>query len=285
MALLTTTFERINIPERNMGELNYFSPSTFAERHVTIKLEPLTESTVAPTKKSSIYNLSFGKREYHVQHLEQGGWLIRDCLDREEQIDFYRYTIDLSKNSSEYKEIIHAPKNKAYPITYYKLVYTGESNCPRPDRWFDWATKIWNMLIENSQSIDFPEFKEEYVFDSLYGQLFGNESKMNLHRDEHVTWGVSVSLGASCDFVFGNETIMLNSGDVLIADFSKIDHGVPHIHTNTVPGWFSDDTKQVDNGLESFGRIRCSIQIRNVSNCVKKNMMTTEQFKAMLASY
>ncbi len=291
MALITTNFEKFVMPSKGI-KLDYFSPSAFAEQQVTVGIKCLNESELVKSVSSeNMHSINHNNKTYKVQYLPQeqeqaGGWLIRDCLTREEQIKFYNYTTELSKGSDEHKEVMHANPATAFPITYYNLVYTGKSNCQEPKLWLNWASDVWSLLKDNHKELKFPVDKvtSQYKFDSVYAQLYGPDSTMKTHKDEYVSYGVSVNLGASCDFLFGNDKLILNSGDVLIADFSKVQHGVPKIHADTVPGWFAPEvteTESVDK-IEAFGRIRCSVQIRNVSDCAPQKVITNEEFRKMI---
>ena len=64
---------------------------------------------------------------------------------------------------------------------------------------------------------------------------------MGKHKDSYVDWGVSVNLGSTTDFLFGEEIIKLNSGDVFVTDFSKVDHAVVKINENSAPDWYRDE--------------------------------------------
>ena len=149
------------------------------------------------------------------------------------------------------------PKDKAFEYLYYNLVYTGESNCECPNEWINVASEAWEKLRKEEQSL--PEAPK---FNSVYGQLFSENSWMAAHKDEYVDWGVSVSLGASCEFRFGNNYLTLNSGDVFIADFSKVVHSVEKI-------WPNSETST-----------RMSVQIRQVSKCPRP--ITMAQFEQMI---
>jgi len=200
------------------------------------------------------------------------GWLIQKFLSPEDQLSFYRYTIELSKDSNESKDIITAPSNKAYPITYYNLVYTNTSNCSIPIKWFNWALEIWNLMLKNADKLGFP-YIEFNSFNSLYAQLFGMKGTMSIHKDEYVNWGISINLGADCDFLFGENKIKLKSGDIFIADFSKVDHAVLKVYDN-IPDWLQE--------LHKFNRTRMSIQIRDISNLVPKKHLTINEFKNLI---
>jgi alkylated DNA repair dioxygenase AlkB len=281
MALLTNNFEQFVF--QSAGKNNYFSPSAFLEKTVKVNLTPLPEKDCTDLVTTPSRMIMSNNKPYKVECFgtKHSGWLIRDFLDRSEQADLYKYTINMSKDSKEHTEILSAPVEKAYPITYHQLVYTGESNCDKPIKLLEFADKIWSLLLKNKEQIKFDTDRELMTFDSVYAQLFANESKMGVHKDEHVDWGVSISLGASCEFIFGSDTIILNSGDIFIADFSKVDHGVKQICTGTEPGWFDESEDPI---IKTFGRSRCSIQIRDVSHANNK-LISTVEFKNMLQKY
>jgi len=288
LALITTNFERFEIAPKDMGPVNYFSPSAFAERHVEVKLTPLTETLDLlgfknqPIDNKNDVNITFNKLKdcikFKIEYLEMekgqasAGWIIRNAMTREEQIKYYQEIVELSKNSKEQNEIMNVDPKKAYPITFYNLAYTGTSNCENPKELLDTAL-LWWMTIRSRYPDDLPNFNPN----SFYAQLYGSESVMRVHRDERVNWGVSISLGASCDFLFGTKIIQLHSGDVLIADFSKVDHGVPRIISNSNPGWYSEDNPNI----KTFGRVRCSIQIRDIPQELTE-LMTDSEFKDIL---
>jgi hypothetical protein len=203
-----------------------------------------------------IYREAIDYQRTHDDNIS--GWLIRDYFTNDEQEDIYNYLIMLSENSVEHENILTADSTKPYPFAYYNLVYTGTSNCDVPIKLFEICDNIWDLL-RTTKNLCFNEDKIE--FNSMYAQLFGSESILHMHKDEYVDWGVSINLGASCEFIFNNEKIILNSGDVFVADFSKYEHGVLKILDNTLPSWFDSE---INNSIKTFGRIRCSIQIRNV---------------------
>lgn len=276
MALLTTNFERFKIDDNEYKKLDYFSPSAFAERKVTVKPVPI-KSTVKINK--NIFYVENDKIK--VEYFEEGGWLIRDYLNMDEQEKLYNYTINLSKESKEHKEILESKSNNPYPISYYNLVYTGTSNCEPPTLLFEISEKIWNLLrnMKHESKSKFPNTNKE--FDSMYAQLYGEDSVMKVHKDEHVDYGISFSLGATCDFLFGNKTIKLFSGDIFVADFSKVDHAVLKIYGDLVPQWFNNQHKETN--VKTFGnKKRLSIQIRDISNCIVENKINMEEFKNMI---
>jgi cytochrome P450 len=285
MALVAMNF-KIELPSR-LPPLDYFSPSAFAERVMDVRITPLgdeeCEAIHVPTDKTyKIYKVG----KYEVVYFSSdplksgnaGGWLIREFFTKHQQIEFYKYTVNLSKGSDEHKEIMdssNAPTDRAYPLTYYNLVYTNKSNCIEPVAWFDVSRDIWKIL---SMTPEVPLTQPMPRFDSVYAHLFGPNGSMAIHRDEYVNWGVSVNLGASSEFIFGPHVIDFHSGDVFVADFSKVDHGVKSILNNS-PQWFIPENTQ---GVDTFGRTRCGIQIRNVSECMPKDSISLSEFKKLV---
>ena len=271
-ALIVNNFERFKISEKEYANKDYFSPSAFAERKISVQLKPLSEP-LEKKKKENFMLLKHNDQEYKIECLDNKGWLIRNYIDITEQKDYYNYTVNLSKKSNEQNtnEIMKESKNPV-PLTYYNLVYTGKSNCDVPQLWFDWSEKIWN-LVKTSTSKSLSECPK---FNSLYAQLYGGDSFMKVHKDEFVDWGISISLGASCEFVFDDKTIILHSGDVLIADFSQVNHGVNKILTNAIPQWFNNENTEQ---IETFDKYRISVQIRQI----KENLnLSEEEFKSMI---
>jgi alkylated DNA repair dioxygenase AlkB len=282
LALLTTNFYPLEIPPGELGEMDYFSPSAFAERQVRVRLQPLPQrELVVPDPVAKV--LIRGKKCRVIGYGVGGktmGWLIRECLNKREQQEWYRYTVDLSRDSREQKEISQAKLHKAFPLTYDHLIYTGgTSNCfKRPDRWYDWASRLWQDLCQAGHVIDF-EPPSGITFSSLYAQLYGLEATMDVHKDQYIDWGISVSLGSSAVFEFGDHEIILNGGDVFVADFSQVDHSIKRIMDNA-PGWWSEP--ESDLHPLTFGRARCSVQIRDYSRATNDTPISIEAFKAMV---
>ncbi len=176
-----------------------------------------------------------------------------------QQANFYLRTVHASSQSQERKHIMTRPKHCGVPITFTNLVYTNAShNCKLEDVefWNLWATHLWksnqNELKELRGTNEVPHFN------SIYAQLYSIESRLKLHRDEYVKWGISVSLGASVKFSIADTEVLLESGSALIADFSKHFHGFDKLIPGTVPRWWDEME------VLTFGRARCSIQVRHV---------------------
>lgn len=282
IALLLNTFD-MEIPGNVLPPLDYFSPSAFAERKLNVILrlaKPEINSIDTSTEKPVSFTVD-GKLVEYYEHENNAGWLIRDYFDKDLLFSLYTKAVALSHDSVEQKEIVDAPIDKAYPLTYYNLVYTGKSNCSEPVLWFTEAQAIWKFLHDHP-ALRFTGGKQN--FNSFYCQLFGDHGAMAVHKDQYVSWGVSINIGASCDFMFGDKVILLHNGDVFVSDFSKVDHAVLKVHENTAPGWFSDDYIDESSGIQvrTFGRTRCSIQIREVHPIEENRVITTEEFKELV---
>lgn len=267
IAMTVSNFERFDLKREKMPELDYFSPSAFSERHVDVEFKALQNIIKRDMTQNNNVLMPL-KPKYTKKNIirYENGWLIKGFLSNE--INMFKYTLEMTKNSKEHMEILNVPKKTAYPIMFYNLVYTGTSNCEKPDLWLSAAETAWEYLISNNEiTEEIPEFN------SVYAQMFDTDSVMADHYDQGVDWGVSFSLGASCDFRFGEGKIILDSGDAFIADFSKVLHGVPKVHINA-SSWVYEDN--------DFNRTRMSIQVRNVKNY---KSMPENEFKKMLKSY
>ena len=201
LALLAMHFAAPKLTQ--IGNINYFSPSAFAER-------PL-ETSLVTTDASEQFILL----RSHVPD-PQSLWK----------------QVSSSLNEMEPGHVT--------PLNYWNLVYTGESNCERPDKLFEWATQLWQQHMKTFGKPN---------FNSMYSQLFTTGSSMAKHRDEYGDWGISICLGASCEFQFGKRVLTLHSGDILMGNFKIVQHAVLQIHSDA-PDWLPQG--------------RCSIQIREV---------------------
>jgi cytochrome P450 len=266
-AMITNAFKCFSVTK---SRKDYFSPSAFAESTADVNIEVLEEDE--EVKEQIEYEI-FAIGNKKVKCYSDGdnkGWLIEDYLTNNEQMDLYKYTVSLGKETEEWKKIVNTSESNPCPLVFDNLVYTGTSNCTKPEQlkqWYDLANKIWCELKT------IPNFcQSDKKFNSFYSQLFGPKSYMKRHKDQYVDWGVSVSIGASCEFSFGKHTINLHSGSIFVADFSKSEHEVIQIYDNTTPGWFDLE--------ESMNRTRLSVQIRAIDKPV--NIMNTEQFRELI---
>jgi len=188
-----------------------------------------------------------------------------------------------SKHSGSHERIEKMDPKIMFPITYWNLAYVDESNnCEHPVELLGWAQDVWNAV--NGKLFERVELPN---FNSAVTQLYGLDTVLADHYDRGVTYGFSVSLGSSCKFNFENEVIDLNGGDIMITDFSKVLHGIPHILNNT-PGWLTDGIYEIDGveyPIKTFDRTRLSIQIKYVDRTLSPPPVPLEQFYELLESY
>ena len=286
VALITNHFEFPTIVK--MDKTNYFSPSAYAERPAEIRMKALAKPTYE-VDKSKYVRVVAGSKTFDVRRFivddTNSGWLVRNYLSTNEQLDLYNYTVELSNNSAEQAVLERATKDQTqikafYPLTFHNLVYTSESNCQTPDRWYKFVDELWDTMLDNEERTGFPITDPKVVTfksNSAYAQLYSKDGSMKTHKDEYVDWGVSVSIGASCEFEFGQHTIILNTGDIFIADFSKVDHSIRRI-CDDLPGWFDEE---ISDKVTTFGMHRFSIQIRNIT-VRPTELLSMEEFKSML---
>jgi hypothetical protein len=269
VTMMVTNFD-IVLPEV-IPPLNYFSPSAYAERKLLISLKKneYSQSSVVEKKFETV---QVGTKSAHVYTTgEHKGWLLREYFTKEEQEKIFTDLYNEAKISESV--ITDAPKDKAFPFAYYNLVYTGQSNIKKPTEMLSKGLEIWNLLSSEINKV-YPSVNIT-SFNSLYSQLFGLQGKMASHKDEYVDWGVSISIGASSDFTFGEHTIKLHSGDVFVADFSQVMHSVDKINDNP-PGWFNEENPN----FKLYDRTRCSIQIRNIGKFPEP--ISEETFKGLV---
>ncbi len=283
IAYLLNTFQ---IHSKSVGPLEYFSPSAYAERsfHTTLKLLP------EPVK---LVKQNTGKVVERMTILGQNVWIIREGCSPGDQNGLYRQSI-LNAYPADPKNLFKKPlydlvtgaipEDIAWPIGWQNLAYTGTSTMDCTS-WLKWANQLVKKLDVDALSQTFSDPNSVYI------QLYGADSSMKPHKDQHVDWGISVSLGASCRMQLGDQELLLHSGDVLICDFSALEHSVKEIMTENIPSWFNPEVlenleKDSDDYYETWGRVRCSVQIRALNDQTKlppaSKLLTNTEFLDML---
>lgn len=243
------------------------------------------------------------KGECHSNKEVQRGWILRGYLSSADQEKWYQTLWRLSQGTEEH-EILSKPnanEARAYALFSHNMIYldntrrsdkssASSSTKADVDAFLDHAKLVWNELLnhqlDGKKTTVIPESQIPSVipeFDSMNALLFGENAKMASHKDQYVTWGVSYNLGASVNFQFGETPLNLHSGDILVADFSKVEHAVTAIHAASIPGWWSLLASEEND--KTFGKSRCSIQIRNVSNIIEKpsKYVTSQEFDSILS--
>ena len=97
------------------------------------------------------------------------------------------------------------------------------------------------------------------------GQLYPLSGALNWHTDIFLQWGLSVSLGGAAEFLYCEplappdqvQSIWVESGDVLLANFGELVHCVSRTLPSTAPAWW--------HAVNNYGRARCNLQLRDAS--------------------
>jgi cytochrome P450 len=224
----TTTMRRIS----KYGELNYFSPSAYAERKY------LAEFNLTNIRCVSMVN---GEKVY----------IARNFVSVSEQKAILANLCNIGTSTTK--------SGNFKVLKYHNLAYTAKSNAEYIN--FEFI----NRLIAKVDCL------KDFNPNSFYSVAMRNG--MVAHRDKYVSMGVSLSLGADADFVMGDKTFRLRSGDVIVADFGNLPHGIKTVYHNTVPSWF--DAIMLDGNF-----VRCSLQIREVRQYASP-LLTTKEFLDM----
>ena len=107
----------------------------------------------------------------------------------------------------------------------------------------------------------------ELCFDSLVSLLYPAGGALDPHVDRGLPGlGLSLSLGAACSFEYGGTVTVLRSGDALFGAFGAVTHQVLRVHdATTAPDWWRrlPAGQGDDDNMVTFGRARCSLQIRD----------------------
>ena len=149
----------------------------------------------------------------------------------------------------------HTAFQRPWPLCVHNHPFTQETNSRRPEPVFVWAHALARKTADSATDAAVAAALERAVFDSLVSVLYPVGGALKPHVDEGlVGYGLAVSLGASCVFEIGGDEHVLESGDAVFAPFGQVPHAVLTTHAlSTAPGWWRP---------VSFGRARCSVQLR-----------------------
>ena len=144
------------------------------------------------------------------------------------------------------------PDNRPQPFVTWVHPYTRISNArQRPTRLLEWAQQLMHALVPASTT---------HVVDSMLAQLYATGGSLLKHRDEDLSWGIGVSLGAGAVFDClpdgePAQRVVIRSGDILVGEFGLMPHAVSVPRDERPPPWW----RQVD----TFGtKTRCNVLFR-----------------------
>ncbi|MGX7677914.1 alpha-ketoglutarate-dependent dioxygenase AlkB family protein [Jatrophihabitans sp. DSM 45814] len=149
------------------------------------------------------------------------------------------------------------------PYRYSKTAPDGSPVKPFPEWLIEFGQRAVSVTAAGETWLD-----EPYVPDIALVNFYDDEAKMGLHQDKEersLAPVVSISLGDSCRFRFGNTEnrsrpwtdVLLDSGDLFVfgGESRMAYHGVP----NTLPGTGPDDI-----GLPT-GRLNLTLRVSGLT--------------------
>ena len=244
------------------------------------------------------------------------GVLVRSALDDAGQQALYKYLCAAAASSREWSVLADSqPRQRPWPLAIWRHPYTEETNAAlSPSKVFSWSS---NLARRTSAALRSPH-REVYVgknenedvlrlclelemlecepYDSMVSLLYDSHAVLPEHIDDGLRGlGLSVSLGASATFAYGEQSICLRSGDALFGRFGLVQHQVASIHgAETAPMWWQQlpttmvreeeagasaqgdgsnrghvDTANDSSGSRNvgpmcaWGRARCNVQLRH----------------------
>jgi alkylated DNA repair dioxygenase AlkB len=135
--------------------------------------------------------------------LPMGGCILRGALTEPEQRWLYQTLHAMPEEGCEELMSLRAtasrsdfarynPDNRPQAWVTWVHPYTRASNARRrPDRLLSWAEQLMHALAPESRG---------HAVDSMLAQMYAAGGSLLRHRDEDLSWGLGVSLGAAAEF-------------------------------------------------------------------------------------
>jgi len=214
-----------------------------------------------------------------VEVLPLGAVLIKNFLSQDKQKELYKKEICIP--SEKNRKILEDSNAKpwwyniisAKQLAAWKNIFTQESNIPEPVEMLKLANDAISLAKETiathySHEVKPDELKipKEININNLYAHIYPANGTAKAHVDFHLNWVVSISIGSTCDFAWGEQqgtqpfTTKLNSGDVIILNAGRLYHAVVKIYPESAPDFWKSGE------VETFGGARCNIQLRDTTS-------------------
>jgi hypothetical protein len=171
---------------------------------------------------------ALGDVEYY--HEEEGGglWVYRgNVVDR----DLVQRTLSASPGWRRYGL---CGAGGVTPLSYRNLVQLnpGTGTCPVEvcAEWFRRGAQVaaaMRRVHDDARLVG---------FNSFYAQHLWPGATLPGRVERYATFGMSMGVGASCEFVYGGRVIVLRSGDVVAGDFG-VHHAVTRVEADTPAGF------------------------------------------------
>jgi len=231
-----------------------------------------------------------------------GGYIVRGALTESEQKWLYEelYSmIDVDDDNCEEMRGLRLtrspaqhrrlnPQNRPQPFVTWVHPYTRRSNVKRrPTKLLTWAEGIGRQLL-STPAADSSSQHHYLEVDSLLTQLYAPGGNLLRHRDEDLSWGVGVSLGAAAVFecfpgkdgtkAGGGQQqyykkVTIRSGDILVGEFGKMPHAVTvadHSEQQQLPKWWQE--------VDHFGsKVRCNLLFRKALSAKERVTLAEER--------
>lgn len=223
------------------------------------------------------------------EKLPMGGLILRGAITADEQRWLYEALYGLAERKSEEIRGLRAtstrtgmaelnPDNRPQPFVTWVHPYTRESNARRrPTELLEWAQRLMHELVEASRG---------HVVDSMLAQMYAGGGSLLAHRDEDLSWGLGVSLGAAAEFdclpAKGKAVrVVIRSGDILVGEFGQMRHAVrvrerpsPAAQKEPyVPDWWSD--------ADTFGKTRCNVLFRQALTARQQRELAEQRARSV----
>lgn len=208
-----------------------------------------------------------------------GGIILRAVLTESEQrwlyeallanVDPRSDEINALRSTSTPQEMAQLnPDNRPQPFVTWVHPYTRLSNTKqRPTILLEWAEELMHALAPASKS---------HVVDSMLAQLYAPGGSLLKHRDEDLSWGIGVSLGAAATFDClpdgaPPQRVVIRSGDLLLGEFGQMPHAVSvPANGEPPPAWWRK--------VNSFGtKTRCNVLFRQALSAKQQRALAEER--------
>lgn len=222
---------------------------------MTEVLTPPVLSVPPPGGERDLFGVEGLKRrvaEMDSVALPLDGRVLRNALTAHEQ----RWLYEELRRMAQGSELLAAAERAAdpnasrlpAPLAYWTHPYSRASSVGQPLRLLRWADELLRLAAPGAGGVR---------IDSMLAQVYFEGAGLRPHVDQDLSWGVGVSLGAGAFFrCHGDEsaTVLLNSGDVVVAEFGLLRHSVLVMGSSTAPAWWDE--------VPNLGRARCNVIFR-----------------------
>ena len=233
------------------------------------------------------------RRVPRPERLPMGGLILRSALTADEQRWLYEAMYELAERGSGEIESLRAtasraamaeynPDNRPQPFVTWVHPYTRESNAKRrPTELLEWAQQLMHALVAESRG---------HVVDSMLAQMYAAGGSLLAHRDEDLSWGLGVSLGAAAEFDClpdGGEParVVIRSGDILVGEFGQMRHAVRVVEPPSASKRRASDEPYLPDwwrAVDSFGcKARCNVLFRQALSATRQRQLAEERSRSV----